>query len=301
MAQDLARQNSQYTTKEILSRALKITTATSKRLRFNKVSAWQVAMREESGLVDKTLLQPVAGKGYQGRKGFDGKYSKHVSEEYKDTEKRLAWSKRATELNADAGVGTLESLHTTQKTGLKRLSNYLHELTNNEVHVILMACPTKAKPLFFTSAGFGAAYYKLIVASGRSHDEFMTACEGGGLLKQAVSATNSGYDGCLGRNKLRAEIVILLKELISKSSYASLHGSMLNYTDSKLPKEGFVNNIPRSRLDDFLKERKLKWKAPPDFGATQEEITKYLLLELLGPMKKIHEALKAKTLTLVKG
>jgi hypothetical protein len=228
MAQELARQNSQYTTKEILRRALKITTATSKRLRFNKVSAWQVAMREERELVDQELRQPVAGKGYQGRKGFDGKYSQHVSGEYNnDAEKRNAWQERATELNEYRGVGTLESLKTTQKKSLKRLSKYLHELTDNEVHLILMAYPTKSKPLLFTSAGFGAAYYKLIVASGRSHDEFMTACEGGGILKQAASVSKPGYDGSAGRNKLRSEIVVMLKDLLSKSIYSSLHGSML--------------------------------------------------------------------------
>jgi hypothetical protein len=67
-----------------------------------------------------------------------------------------------------------------------------------------------------------------------------------------------------------------------------------------LPRKDAIKSIPRSKLDNFLKQHKLKWKAPPDFGDTQEEITKYLLSEVLGPMKKTHDALMAKAITMVK-
>ncbi|KAF8534152.1 hypothetical protein BDD12DRAFT_896950 [Trichophaea hybrida] len=158
MAQDLTRQNSKYSTNEILERSLNITIAAAKRLRFNKLSGWQVAMCEEKELVATDLRQPISGKGYKGRKGFDGRYSQHVAEVYQDPEKREFYMKRAEEINEEGRVGLLTSLKSTQKKSLNQLTKFLHELAGNEVHLIVMAVPSKAKPILFTSAGFGGAY-----------------------------------------------------------------------------------------------------------------------------------------------
>ncbi|KAF8533653.1 hypothetical protein BDD12DRAFT_898307 [Trichophaea hybrida] len=162
MAQDLVRQNSKYSTNEILEQSLNITIAAAKRLRINKLSGWQVAMREEKGLVATELKQPVSGKGYKGRKGFDGRYSQHVADVYQDPKREL-YIKRAEEINEEGRVGRLTLLKSTQKKSLNRLTKFLHELAGNEVHLIVMAVPSNAKPILFTSAGFGGAYYKLIV------------------------------------------------------------------------------------------------------------------------------------------
>ncbi|KAF8523046.1 hypothetical protein BDD12DRAFT_904759 [Trichophaea hybrida] len=285
MAQDLTRQNSKYSTNEILERSLNITIAAAKRLRFNKLSGWQVAMREEKELVATDLRQPVSGKGYKGRKGFDGRYSQHVAEVYQDPEKRECYMKRAEEINEEGRVGLLNSLKSTQKKSLNWLTKFLHELAGNEVHLIVMAVPSKAKPILFTSAGFGGAYYKLIVQSGRGQDEFITTCEGGALLQEAAKATTSTYNGTSGRNLMRSESVQMLKELIN----------------SKLHSADTIQTIPRSRLVRFLQQNKLQWSAPSAYGDTQQEITNNILSEVLGRMKLTHAALRAKTLKLVKG
>ncbi|KAF8533794.1 hypothetical protein BDD12DRAFT_809894 [Trichophaea hybrida] len=73
----------------LVEQSLNITIAAAKRLRINKLSGWQVAMREEKGLVATELKQPVSGKGYKGRKGFDGRYSQHVADVYQDPKREL--------------------------------------------------------------------------------------------------------------------------------------------------------------------------------------------------------------------
>ncbi|KAF8533180.1 hypothetical protein BDD12DRAFT_900061 [Trichophaea hybrida] len=113
-------------------------------------------------LVATELKQPVSGKGYKGRKGFDGRYSQHVADVYQDPKREL-YIKRAEEINEEGRVGRLTLLKSTQKKSLNRLTKFLHELAGNEVHLIVMAVPSNAKPILFTSAGFGGAYYKLIV------------------------------------------------------------------------------------------------------------------------------------------
>ena len=80
MAQDLARTNSQYSTREILERSLEITVSAAKRLKMKKVSGWHVAMAEEKELFAPDIRQPQPGKGIDGRKGFDGRYAQHVAD-----------------------------------------------------------------------------------------------------------------------------------------------------------------------------------------------------------------------------
>ncbi|KAF8538101.1 hypothetical protein BDD12DRAFT_806398 [Trichophaea hybrida] len=67
MAQDLVQQNSKYSTNEILKQSLNITIAAATQLCFNKLSGWQVAIREEKGLVATDLRQPESGTGNKGR------------------------------------------------------------------------------------------------------------------------------------------------------------------------------------------------------------------------------------------
>ncbi|KAF8536945.1 hypothetical protein BDD12DRAFT_807336 [Trichophaea hybrida] len=171
-------------------------------------------MREAKELVATDLRQPVSGKGYNGRKGFDGRYSQHVSEVYQDPEKREFYMKRAVEINEEG-----------RNKSLNRLTKFLHELVRNEVHLIVVAVLSKVKPILFTSAGFGGAYYKHIVQSGRGQDEFIITCAGGALLQEAAKATTSTYKGSSGRNLMHSEMVKMLKELISKNVYFLLKGN----------------------------------------------------------------------------
>ncbi|KAF8536788.1 hypothetical protein BDD12DRAFT_807499 [Trichophaea hybrida] len=106
MAQDLAWQNSKYSTNEILEQSLNITIAAATRLHFNKLSGWQVAMREEMELVATDLRQPIFDKGYKGRNLFDGRYSQHDTEVYQDPEKRKFCMKRAEEINKEGRSGS---------------------------------------------------------------------------------------------------------------------------------------------------------------------------------------------------
>ena len=60
-AQDLARTTTKYTTMQILECARAVTTSKVSRLRCNKMSAWNLAMREEKELVSADLRRPKAG------------------------------------------------------------------------------------------------------------------------------------------------------------------------------------------------------------------------------------------------
>ena len=215
MAQDLARTNSKYSTQEILERSLDITASAAKRLKVKQVSAWHVAMAEEKELIALNIRQPQKGKGIDGRKGFDGRYAQHVAEVYRDPEKRQHYQQRADEINAQSRVGSLKSLKKTQKHMLKRLTTYLTELSHIDMHLVLMAVPSKAKPVLFTTSGFAASYYKLLSRDGRGQDQFITICQGGKLLQDAAGLPRAPLNE-LKRNSLRAEIITMLKDLISK-------------------------------------------------------------------------------------
>jgi hypothetical protein len=58
MAQDLARTTTQYTTMPILKRAMAVTTSKVSRLGCNKMSTWNLAMREENESVSADLCRP---------------------------------------------------------------------------------------------------------------------------------------------------------------------------------------------------------------------------------------------------
>jgi hypothetical protein len=119
MAQDLARTTTKYTTMQILERARAVTTSKVSRLRCNKMSAWNLAMREEEELVSADLRRPKAGSGYKGRLGFTGEYAKEVANVYE--EKREYYEEKVKEMNEEGRVGTMESLKRAQMKGVKLL------------------------------------------------------------------------------------------------------------------------------------------------------------------------------------
>ena len=119
MAQDLARTTTKYTTMQILERARAVTTSKVSRLRCNKMSAWNLAMREENELVSDEQRRPKAGSGYKGRLGFTGEYAKEVANVYE--EKREYYEEKVKEMNEEGRVGTMESLKRAQTKGVKLL------------------------------------------------------------------------------------------------------------------------------------------------------------------------------------
>ena len=180
-------------------------------------------MAEEKHLVAQDILMPLAGGGPNGRKGFDGRYSKHVAEVYRDPAKREYYENRAAEINSELRVGSLNSLLRTQKKGMQKLTAFLTELGDQEVHIVMMAVPSQAKPTLFTTSGFAASYYKLLARDRRGHQQFMTMCQGGSLLQESARLPVSNALGVsLARNDKRSDNITMLKELISKISYNKL-------------------------------------------------------------------------------
>src|SRR5437660_285490 len=173
MAQDLAGTNCNYSTAQILERSLAITASATARLKTKKLSGWQVAMAEERHLVAPDIRMPLAGGGPNERKRFDGRYAKHVTAIYRDPAKREHYEKRAAEVNAELRVGSVDSLLRTQKKGLKKLTAFLTELGDQQVHIVMMAVPSEARPTLFTTSGFAASYYKLLARDRRGHQQFM--------------------------------------------------------------------------------------------------------------------------------
>jgi len=119
MAQDLARTTTKYTTMQILERARAVTTSKVSRLRCNKMSAWNLAMREEKESLSADLRRPNAGFGYKGRLGFMGELAKEVANVYE--EKREYYEEKVKEMNEEGRVGTKESLKRVQTKGVKLL------------------------------------------------------------------------------------------------------------------------------------------------------------------------------------
>jgi len=72
MGRDLARTTTNYTTMQILERARAVTTSKAYCLRCNKMSTWNLAIREEKESVSTDLHRPKAGCGYKGQLGFTG-------------------------------------------------------------------------------------------------------------------------------------------------------------------------------------------------------------------------------------
>jgi len=119
MAQHLARTTTKYTTMQILERPRAVTTSKVSRLCCNKMSAWNLAMREGKESVSADLRRPKAESGYKGRLMFTGEYAKEVANVYQ--EKREYYEEKVKEMNEEGRVGTMESLKRAQTKGVKLL------------------------------------------------------------------------------------------------------------------------------------------------------------------------------------
>ena len=97
MAPDLARMMSKDTMMQILEHARAVTTSILSRLLSNKMSAWNVAMREEMESVSANLRRPKPGSGYTGWLGFTVEYTNKVVNIYED--KRNYYKDKLMEMN----------------------------------------------------------------------------------------------------------------------------------------------------------------------------------------------------------
>jgi len=119
MAQVLARTTTEYTAMQNLEHVSTATTSEVSRLRSNKMSAWNLAMREEKESVSADLRRAKAGCGYKGRLGFTEEYAKEVANVYE--EKREYYEEKVKEMNEEGRVCTMESLKRVQTKGVKLL------------------------------------------------------------------------------------------------------------------------------------------------------------------------------------
>jgi len=119
MEQDFARTTTKYTTMQILERERAVTTSKVSRLRCNKMSAWNLAMREEKESVSADLCRPKAGSGYEGRLRLMGEYTKEVANVYE--EKREYYEEKVKEMNEEGRVGSMECLKRAQTKRVKLL------------------------------------------------------------------------------------------------------------------------------------------------------------------------------------
>jgi hypothetical protein len=91
-------------------------------------------------------------------------------------------------------------------------------LGNHGVHTVLLVIPSKIPARALNSADYRAAYYKLILDSGRSLEEFKTMCDGSDLHQQAskLLSVPKTFEGTAGRDKLRTLVSSAILAIISK-------------------------------------------------------------------------------------
>jgi len=91
-------------------------------------------------------------------------------------------------------------------------------LGNHSVHTVLLVILTKIPTRALNSAGYRAAYYKLILDSGRSLEEFKTMCDGSDLHQQAskLLLVPKTFEGTAGRDILRMLVSSEILAIISK-------------------------------------------------------------------------------------
>jgi hypothetical protein len=91
-------------------------------------------------------------------------------------------------------------------------------LGNHGVHTVLLVILTKIPACALNSAGYRAAYYKLILDSERSLEEFKTMCDGSDLHQQASKqhSVAKTFEGTAGRDKLRTLVSSAILAIISK-------------------------------------------------------------------------------------
>jgi hypothetical protein len=91
-------------------------------------------------------------------------------------------------------------------------------LGNHGIHTVLLVIPSKIAARALNSAGYRAAYYKLILDSGRSLEEFKNSCDGSELHQQArkLLSVPKTFEGTAGRDKLRTLACCAILAIISK-------------------------------------------------------------------------------------
>ncbi|KAF8537904.1 hypothetical protein BDD12DRAFT_806561 [Trichophaea hybrida] len=210
--------------------------------------------------VSADLRRPKAGFGYNGRLGFTGEYAKEVANVYE--EKREYYEEKVKEMNEEGRVAYLG---------------------NHGVHTVLLVIPTKIPARALNSAGYRAAYYKLILDSGRSLEAFQTMCDASDLHQQAskLLSVPKTFEGTAGRDKLRT--------LVSSAILAIINAKTPNGMEQ-------FQKLPRHRLQSILTARNLKWRAPKhwsaELGGTQERIYDTILSTRQEKIKITYNAVK---------
>jgi hypothetical protein len=91
-------------------------------------------------------------------------------------------------------------------------------LGNHSVHTVLLDMPAKIAARALNIALYRAAYYKLILDSGRSLKECKTMCDISDLHQQAskLLLVLMTFEGTAGRDKLKTLVSSAILAIISK-------------------------------------------------------------------------------------
>jgi len=150
----------------------------------------------------------------------------------------------------------------------------------------------------------GHDYYQLLKATDRSFTEFFELCKGIDIKKQTRHATIENVQATANRDELRKNVVERLLTLISMCYYSCLLAlTKLMMLDDASPSYPALEKLPRGNMGKIMKIRKLHWLVPDDWPEKDDDtaIAARLCLTAIDNLRYVHQALVAKTLTVVSG
>jgi hypothetical protein len=175
-----------------------------------------------------------------------------------------------------------------------------------------MAVPSRSKKTLVTaSAGYGKAYYNLMLAQGRDLDDFTMMCQGADLASQGAQASSGVRNVSAATPKdcdeLRKIVTSFLFEKLSKLC-TSHRRAVLMLNSSLFIDETSDNDtrtkLPRTQLQSILLERGYIWQAPTDWsaemGGSQDAIYDTILSSNAAPLKATLQGLQDGKLLVVK-
>jgi len=150
----------------------------------------------------------------------------------------------------------------------------------------------------------GHDYYQLLKATDRSFTKFFELCKGIDIKKQTRRATIKNVHATANRDELRKNMVERLFTLISMRYYSCLLAlTKLIMLDDASPSYPALEKLPRGNMGKIMKIWKLHWLVPGDWPEKDDDtaIAAHLCSTTIDNLRCVHQALVAKTLTVVSG
>ena len=150
----------------------------------------------------------------------------------------------------------------------------------------------------------GNDYYQLLKVTDRSFTEFFELCKGIDIKKQTRHATIENVQVTANCDELRKNLAERLFTLISMCYYSCLLPlTKLMMLDDAIPSYPALEKLPRGNMGKIMKIRKLRWLVPDDWPEKDDDtaIAARLCSTTIDNLRCLHQALVAKTLTVVSG